>query len=43
VEVIKAGKRERIAIDAVSGAPIANPQELYAAWTPVKLVRRMGV
>jgi uncharacterized membrane protein YkoI len=43
VEVMKAGKRERIAIDAVSGAPIADPQGLYAAWTPVKLVRRMGV
>jgi uncharacterized membrane protein YkoI len=43
VEVMKAGKRERIAIDAITGAPIANPDTLYAAWTPVKLVRRMGV
>jgi uncharacterized membrane protein YkoI len=43
VEVMKAGKRDRIAIDAVTGAPIANPDELYVAWTPVKLVRRMGV
>jgi uncharacterized membrane protein YkoI len=43
VEVMKAGKRERIAIDAISGAKIANPDELYAAWTPVKLVRRMGI
>ncbi|HEY0745908.1 MAG TPA: PepSY domain-containing protein [Steroidobacteraceae bacterium] len=43
VEVMKAGKRDRIAIDAMTGAPIANPDELYAAWTPVKLVRRLGV
>ena len=43
VEVMKAGERERIAIDAVTGAPIANPDELYVEWTPVKLVRRMGV
>ena len=43
VEVMKGGERHRIAIDAVTGAPIANPDELYAAWTPVKLVRRLGV
>jgi uncharacterized membrane protein YkoI len=43
IEVMKAGKRERIAIDAINGARIANPDELYAAWTPVKLVRRIGV
>jgi uncharacterized membrane protein YkoI len=43
VEMMKAGKRERIAIDAISGAPIANPDGLYASWTPVKLVRRLGV
>ena len=43
VEVMKAGKRDRIAIDAITGAPIANPDEIYAAWTPVKLVRRIGV
>jgi uncharacterized membrane protein YkoI len=43
VEVMKAGKRERIAIDAITGAPIANPDELYVEWTPVKLVRRLGV
>src|ERR1700689_2816717 len=43
VEVMKAGKRDRIGIDAVTGAPIANPDELYVAWTPVKLVRRLGV
>ena len=43
VEVMKGGQRHRIAIDAVTGAPIANPDELYAAWTPVKLVRRLGV
>ena len=43
VEVMKAGKRDRIAIDAITGAPIANPDELYVTWTPVKLVRRLGV
>jgi uncharacterized membrane protein YkoI len=43
VEVMKAGKRERIAIDAITGAPIANPDELYVEWTPVKLARRLGV
>jgi uncharacterized membrane protein YkoI len=43
VEVMKAGERERIAIDAITGAPIANPDELYVEWTPVKLVRRLGV
>ena len=43
VEVMKAGKRDRIAIDAITGAPIANPDELYVEWTPVKLLRRMGV
>jgi hypothetical protein len=43
VEVMKAGKRDRVAIDAVTGARIANPDELYVAWSPVKLVRRLGV
>jgi uncharacterized membrane protein YkoI len=43
VEVMKAGERKRIAINAITGAPIANPDELYVEWTPVKLVRRMGV
>lgn len=43
VEVMKGGKRDRIAIDAVTGARIADPDELYTSWTPVKLVRRMGV
>ena len=43
VEVMKAGRRERIAIDAATGAPIANPDALYAEWTPVKLVRRLGL
>ncbi|HZZ15825.1 MAG TPA: PepSY domain-containing protein [Candidatus Sulfotelmatobacter sp.] len=43
IEVMKAGKRERIAIDAITGAPIANPDELYVEWTPVKLLRRIGV
>jgi hypothetical protein len=27
------------AIDATTGAKIANPEELYVSWTPVKLVR----
>jgi hypothetical protein len=33
------GKRKRVAIDATSGAKIANPEELYESWTPVKLLR----
>jgi hypothetical protein len=33
------GKRKRVAIDATSGAKIANPEELYEPWTPVKLLR----
>jgi hypothetical protein len=33
------GKRKRVAIDDASGARIANPEELYEPWTPVKLLR----
>jgi hypothetical protein len=39
VELLAHGKRTRIAIDATSGAKIANPDELYEPWTPVKLLR----
>jgi uncharacterized membrane protein YkoI len=39
VELMRHGKRERVAIDAVSGAKIANPEALYEPWTPVKLLR----
>jgi uncharacterized membrane protein YkoI len=39
VELLAHGKRTRIAIDATTGAKIANPDELYEPWTPVKLLR----
>jgi uncharacterized membrane protein YkoI len=39
VELLAHGKRERVAIDATTGAKVANPEELYVSWTPVKLVR----
>lgn len=39
VELLRSGKRERVAIDATSGAKIANPEALYEPWTPVRLVR----
>jgi hypothetical protein len=39
VELLAHGKRTRIAIDATNGAKIANPDELYEPWTPVKLLR----
>jgi hypothetical protein len=32
-------KRKRVAIDDTSGARIANPEELYEPWTPVRLLR----
>jgi uncharacterized membrane protein YkoI len=43
VEVMKGQKRERIALDATTGAPIANPGQLYEEWSPVKLARRLGI
>jgi hypothetical protein len=43
VEVMKGQKRERIALDAITGAPIANPDQLYEEWSPVKLARRLGI
>ena len=42
VEVMKGQKHERIALDAITGAPIANPDQLYEEWSPVKLARRLG-
>jgi uncharacterized membrane protein YkoI len=33
------GKHQHVAIDNTSGARIANPEELYEPWTPVKLLR----
>jgi uncharacterized membrane protein YkoI len=39
IELLAGGKRQRIAIDATNGARIANPEELYESWTPVKLLR----
>ena len=42
VETLKGKKRELLAIDAVYGAPIANPEELYERRTPVELARRLA-
>lgn len=39
IELMKDRRRENIAIDATTGAKIANPEELYEPWSPVKLVR----
>ena len=39
IELLADGKRKRIAIDASTGAKIANPEALYEPWTPVKLLR----
>jgi hypothetical protein len=38
IELLKGGKRRLIAIDATTGAKIANPEALYESWTPVRLV-----
>jgi hypothetical protein len=42
-EVMKGRKRERLAIDAITGASIANPEAIYEPWTPVDLVKRIGI
>ena len=39
IELLKGGKRQLIAINATSGAKIANPEALYESWTPVRLAR----
>jgi uncharacterized membrane protein YkoI len=42
VETLKGGKRQLLAVDAESGAMIANPEEVYEHWTPVRLARRLA-
>jgi hypothetical protein len=42
VEVLKGRKPEVLAVEATRGMFIANPQELYVQWTPVKLARRLA-
>jgi hypothetical protein len=42
VETMKGGKRQALAIDATSGAFIANPESLFEPHTPVTLVRRLA-
>lgn len=39
IELMKGRRRENIAIDATTGVKIANPEELYESWSPVKLVK----
>ncbi len=38
VELMRDGKRRRVTLDAATGARIANPDESYEAWSPVRLV-----
>ncbi len=42
VETIKGSKRDVLAVDAKTGAFIANPDALYEPFTPVKLARRLA-
>ena len=42
VETVKGSKREVLAVDAKSGAFIANPEDLYELPTPVELARRIA-
>jgi uncharacterized membrane protein YkoI len=43
VETVKdSKKRDELAVDATSGAMIANPQSLYASHKPVELTRRLA-
>jgi hypothetical protein len=39
IEVIKDGDPVRVAIDAQTGAPIANPDALYQPWSPERSFR----
>jgi uncharacterized membrane protein YkoI len=42
VETMKGSTRHESAIDATTGAPIANPDELYEARKPVDLAKRLA-
>ena len=42
VETIKGRSRKLMAVDAKTGAMIANPEALYERWTPVELLRRLA-
>jgi hypothetical protein len=42
VETMKGSTRHEFAIDATTGAFIANPEELYEPHTPVDLARRIA-
>lgn len=42
VETTKGRSRKLMAVDAKTGAMIANPEALYERWTPVKLLRRLA-
>jgi uncharacterized membrane protein YkoI len=42
VETIKGSKRDQLAVDATTGAMIANPESLYEPHTPVQLARRLA-
>lgn len=40
IEHLKGGKHTRVVIDAQTGLKIADPEELYEPWTPIRLVHR---
>jgi hypothetical protein len=42
VETLKGTRRKELAVDATSGAFIANPESLYEPHTPVELARRLA-
>jgi uncharacterized membrane protein YkoI len=42
VQTAKGGRQQLLAVDAQTGAFIANPDELYAAHKPVDLARRLA-
>ncbi len=42
VETLKGTRRNELAVDATSGAFIANPESLYEPHTPVELARRLA-
>lgn len=42
VETIKGSKRNQLAVDAITGAMIANPDSLFEPHTPVQLARRLA-
>jgi len=42
IQTMKGSKQKLNAVDAATGALIANPEAVYEHWTPVKLLRRVA-